>query len=81
MIVNVGYLLLKISLVNGGLARVIVFFDFFIASHKSAIGDDVLYSFIEHVALVFDLFIKVLEGTRTCNFLIFFKDNTHGVFM
>ena len=72
VIVYVGYLLLEVSLVNGGFASVIVFLHFFIASHEGTVGDDMLHCLIEHVALIFNLFVKVLESTRACVFLIFF---------
>jgi hypothetical protein len=51
---------------------VIVFLHFFIASHEGTVGDDMLHCLIEHVALIFNLFVKVLESTRACVFLIFF---------
>jgi hypothetical protein len=64
VIVNVSYLLLEISLVNGGLARVVVFLNVFIASHEGAVGHYMLHCLVKKVALVFYLFFEVFESTR-----------------
>jgi hypothetical protein len=64
VIVDIGDLLLEISLVNGGLTRVVVFLNVFIASHEGAVGHYMLHCLVKKVALVFYLFFKVLEGTR-----------------
>jgi hypothetical protein len=64
VIVDVRYLLLEISLVNGGLARVVVFLNVFITSHEGAVGHYMLHCLVKKVALVFYFFFKIFESTR-----------------
>jgi hypothetical protein len=47
VIVDIGYLLLEISLINGGLARVVVFLNVFIASHEGAVGHYMLHCLVK----------------------------------